>query len=1351
MRSILLAALLGIFSISASATSGDCEAYFTYTIGEGGYVEFDNQSFWNEDGVDWLWWFGDEGSSNMSNPSFTFEPGTYNVCLNMGTLNCEDVYCAEITIPEPCNGLEITLESVIDPATLVEIAWLLENLEGADLDEGLIEMVLGGANGEISLCLPDGCYTLTLTGPEEFSFDIIILLMELADLPIEPLSLTLDGNTLIVEFSINSDCGDEIECPDQLWSGEGILCGCYWFELGSAADNPQVTWYFGDDGPYVEGHFADYCFEANGTYEVTATYSSETCPQETYTTEVVVACEGCGIEVEYEQSDCGEGVYEAFGYPENAQLFWYVDTDNEAYATGVGSIEVDLEPGVHWICVGYETPECPEWNSWCIEFVVDDCNDCPLEVIYEQDDCGFGYYEVVNAPENATIWWYLNNDNEPFATGNAVEIEFGPGENFICAAYETDACPDGVWWCMDFYIDDCVECPQEYGWGYTENCGCVVMEIGSFVEGEFVYWDFGDGTFEDGGHFADHCYEENGTYTVIAVYNSPYCQNETYTFEIGIDCFEEDDCPTEEDFWAGAQEGDCNMWLFEIGSFIEGESVIWYWGDESAPEEGGHFAAHEYAEDGVYDVCAFYTTPLCPDGVELCITIEVDCDGCPEMFDIYPGAFCQTITLCWPYEPGDEEFAEITVDWGDGNFTQSYDMCVTHTYDEPGTYVVTSTFSAAECGNIVVSYTAEVEISCVDPCALLVDIAELGCGGYWLEAYDFPAGSNIWWTVDGVVVLENNHVFNYQAEDEDSHVICAMYEMPDCPNGAQWCQTFTAQLCEGDCPDDIWMSEGFYCGCYEFEIGSFVEGESVVWDFGDGTEIEGGHYIEYCYEEDGEYVVTAWYESSECEGMLYTLGVANVECDEECVDVVLGMDSYLDLGGPSWVEWAILDWQEMAVASGACEYGPNYPYCDAVVCLDAGCYQFIAGSETALNNDNFGAFIDSSYEGFEIIEGPYYIDDFHVAYDFAIDADCNESDCDLTIDLIEGECEWVYFEASDFPAGTTLWWEIDDTVVQEGGDGFDWAFEEDGWHVVCVFYETPDCPLGVWACEEVFIEFCTDCPTDLWGGELDECGCFEFEFGSFQEGESVDWYWGDGTEDLDAGHYAQHCYDVEGIYVVEVVFTSDICPDGVTAVYTVEFDCDDCTEVGFAFDSFADLGGPEYIEWAVSTADGVIVEDGGCEYVNSPYCDAGLCLEDGCYQMDIWFPTPITSDDAFFSAAYIAGEQLPYQGDIVWDGESHMIYYFGVNADCGDNVWENQAPIFEVYPVPANDILNIRVSPDLTGSNLTLFDAQGRVVIDQSIFGENELLYVNSLAQGLYTAVVLGKNTRIASKIQILR
>ena len=77
---------------------------------------------------------------------------------------------------------------------------------------------------------------------------------------------------------------------------------------------------------------------------------------------------------------------------------------------------------------------------------------------------------------------------------------------------------------------------------------------------------------------------------------------------------------------------------------------------------------------------------------------------------------------------------------------------------------------------------------------------------------------------------------------------------------------------------------------------------------------------------------------------------------------------------------------------------------------------------------------------------------------------------------------------------------------------------------MCAFFETPECPQGTWACEEIYVDLCNDCPGSMYVGEADDCGCFEFEVGSFQEGEVVEWDFGDGTIET-GGHYITHCYE----------------------------------------------------------------------------------------------------------------------------------------------------------------------------------------------------------------------------------
>ncbi len=136
-----------------------------------------------------------------------------------------------------------------------------------------------------------------------------------------------------------------------------------------------------------------------------------------------------------------------------------------------------------------------------------------------------------------------------------------------------------------------------------------------------VTWNFGDGTSTTGGIEIAHNFAENGLYVVTAMFSGPECpETLTLSATVEVNCGIVNECPTE--MWSGAG-AECGVMNFEIGSFVEGENVMWFPGDETGAVEGGHFFSHTYAFPGSYTVCAFYTTPLCPNGVELCTVIEV--------------------------------------------------------------------------------------------------------------------------------------------------------------------------------------------------------------------------------------------------------------------------------------------------------------------------------------------------------------------------------------------------------------------------------------------------------------------------------------------------------------------------------------------------------------------------------------------------------------------------------------------------------------------------------------------------------------------------------------------------------
>ena len=79
-----------------------------------------------------------------------------------------------------------------------------------------------------------------------------------------------------------------------------------------------------------------------------------------------------------------------------------------------------------------------------------------------------------------------------------------------------------------------------------------------------------------------------------------------------------------------------------------------------------------------------------------------------------------------------------------------------------------------------------------------------------------------------------------------------------------------------------------------------------------------------------------------------------------------------------------------------------------------------------------------------------------------------EVDCDLDIDGEMTALGSYVFEASDFPDDALINWVIDGNWLNFGGPVLELTPDMlDGAQEVCAFYETPDCPMGVWACEEL--------------------------------------------------------------------------------------------------------------------------------------------------------------------------------------------------------------------------------------------------------------------------------------------
>ena len=117
---------------------------------------------------------------------------------------------------------------------------------------------------------------------------------------------------------------------------------------------------------------------------------------------------------------------------------------------------------------------------------------------------------------------------------------------------------------------------------------------------------------------------------------------------------------------------------------------------------------------------------------------------------------------------------------------------------------------------------------------------------------------------------------------------------------------------------------------------------------------------------------------------------------------------------------------------------------------------------------------DNEWEWYDMLGAPWWeVCVTLVTPDGCTATDCmNPSDFEVECDLaIDGEMTALgsyVFEASDFPDDALINWVIDGNWLNFGGPVLELTPDMlDGAQEVCAFYETPDCPMGVWACEEL--------------------------------------------------------------------------------------------------------------------------------------------------------------------------------------------------------------------------------------------------------------------------------------------
>tara|TARA_B110000459_G_scaffold180948_1_gene207983 strand:+ start:123 stop:2156 length:2034 start_codon:yes stop_codon:yes gene_type:complete len=503
--------------------------------------------------------------------------------------------------------------------------------------------------------------------------------------------------------------------------------------------------------------------------------------------------------------------------------------------------------------------------------------------------------------------------------------------------------------------------------------------------------------------------------------------------------------------------------------------------------------------NGPVTVCVAFVSDACPDGVEICETVDLndiigggDCLN-PDLIDLNtpcielwaPVCGCNNVTygneceatnyggvtswtegecvgggVCpdvllgmqqptgpcnWIFEIEESgDGAEVNWDFGDGT-GETAGYIADHHYAEDGVYIATAIYSDSLCEGVVLSTVISVE-GCgevEDDCTLEMDYDINDYEGYAVfEAYGHPEGVNLIWYINETVFAEGTSTIQVTEDDIEGLeelVVCVMYESEDCPQGVWACEDFSDG--EDDC---ILVIEGYYQVGYGYAgVYGYPEGAALAW-YIDGVQVaEGTDVLDLSgLDLPDVFEICCKYVTEDCgsveECIMLGDGVTG-DCPEEIYAIM-----------PKW-----------DMCSWAFEIESNNDFADVS-------WNFGDGSD-ALLGSNWMSHTYSN-DGIYIVTAEYYSQSCPngTFINLTIQVEgCGESgDCTLQMEPLYEMNGNIMGWAYDYPEGVNLIWSIDDEFIAEGVSSIDViANDLPEEFELCVSYQTEECG-EVTVCEQ---------------------------------------------------------------------------------------------------------------------------------------------------------------------------------------------------------------------------------------------------------------------------------------------
>lgn len=485
------------------------------------------------------------------------------------------------------------------------------------------------------------------------------------------LSFLLPGSRII------SQCNAAFE-----WNQQGTSTVVLFMDHSTSEH--QITswhWNFGD------GHMSDdpnpaHTYSGYGTYTVCLIITdNEGCASDVCHSVTIEGAPGC--HADFAAFQIGTTLEVEFGDQSTAQhqiVSWHWNFGDGHMSEQQHPHHTFPEYGTYVVCLLIADEEgCA--SDICHEVTLTTPNDdCEADFEWESNSSGPVVHFFDNSASTHAIehWTWNFGDGHMSDDENPVHEFAGPGVYNVCLLIVTESgCASDICHLVTVQGGDC-----EAAFEWEQGNGTIVHFIDHSDDDPDIvswYWSFGDDHHSDDPNPV-HTYEEPGTYVVCLVVENEFGCISDICHEVVVEN-NTGDCEAAFEW----EQGNELIVHFIDHSDDDPDIVSWHWsfGD-------GHFSdnpnpVHTYLEPGVYTVCLLVVNEFgcAADICHQVVVEEIGGGDCEAQFT------WQTSNLTVHFSDGSTQDPDITSwHWNFGDGHGSDDPNPTHTYSEPGIYLV---------------------------------------------------------------------------------------------------------------------------------------------------------------------------------------------------------------------------------------------------------------------------------------------------------------------------------------------------------------------------------------------------------------------------------------------------------------------------------------------------------------------------------------------------------------------------------------------------------------------------------------------------------------------------------------